>query len=418
MPLLNFFARLVPLILALATAANGRGATAPAPDFASLRAQVAALGELTRPPAVHPAEGFAADGAIKPLFLDGLPWKGKPTRVFAWLGMPATKSAAGKIPGVVLVHGGGGTAFKEWVQKWNAHGFAAISIAVEGQTDERVPGAPAGAQWKRHAFAGPARNGIFGDSAEPLADQWMFHAVADVVLANSLLRSLPEVDATRVGVCGISWGGIITSTVVGIDARFAFGIPIYGCGALDRAANQYGRALADLPLYREVWEPLLRLPRAAMPLLWLTGPNDAHFPLDVQQASYRAAPGPRMVSAPFDMKHSHPAGWLPPDSYAFAKAVVETGRPWAREITQSKRDGTARVEFETTRAVRDAVLVFKRAADWEKISAQLETSADRTRVTATAIVPAGTTAYYFNLDADGVTLSSEYQAVSATSPKP
>ena len=79
-------------------------------------------------------------------------------------------------------------------------------------------------------------------------------------------------------------------------------------------------------MYREVWEPLLRLPRATMPLLWLTGPRDAHFPLEIQQASYRATPGPRLVSTPFDMKHGHPAGWEPPDSYAFARAVVETGR--------------------------------------------------------------------------------------------
>ena len=316
----------------------------------------------------------------------------------------------------MLVHGGGGTAFKEWVQKWNDQGFAAISIAVEGQTDERIPGALPGAQWKRHTTAGPARTGIYGDSSAPLADQWMYHAVADVVLAHSLLRSRPEVDATRVGVCGISWGGVITATVVGIDPRFAFGIPIYGCGALDRAADHYVRALRDNPLYREVWEPLLRLPRATLPLLWLTGPRDAHFPLDVQQASYRAAPGPRMISIPFDLKHSHPAGWNPPDSYAFAKSIVETGRPWARELSQENRAGTARVSFAVTREVSAATLVFKRAADWEKLPAHLETASGR--VTATALVPLGTTAYFFNLEAGGLTLSSEMQTVALPSPTP
>ncbi len=388
-------------------------AAEPAPDYAALRAQVAALGEQMAAPAMHAAEGFAPAGSIKPLFFDGLPYRGKPTRVFAWLGLPETR--AGKVPGVVLVHGGGGTAFKEWVQKWNAQGFAAIAIAVEGQTDERIPGAPAGAQWQRHAAGGPARKGIYGDMAEPLSDQWMYHAVADVVLANSLLRAQPDVDPTRVGVCGISWGGIITATVVGIDARFAFGIPIYGCGALDRAPNQYGRALQDQAVYLEVWEPLLRLPRAAMPLLWLTGPRDAHFPLEVQQASYRAAPGPRMVSVPFEMKHSHPAGWNPPDSYAFAKAVVETGRPWARELVQENRDGTARAEFEVTRAIRGATLIYKRDADWEQTPAKLETAADR--ATASAAVPAGTTAYFFNLEADGLTLSSELQTITPAAPR-
>ncbi len=398
----------------IALVAVACAAQALAADFPRLRDQVAALGNLTSPPAVHAAEGFAATGSIKPIFFEGLAYQGKPTRVFAWLGLP--KNPSGKVPGVVLVHGGGGTAFKEWVQKWNEQGFAAISIAVEGQTDERIPGAPPGAQWQRHATAGPARHGIYGDSAEPLTNQWMYHAVADTVLAHSLLRSLPEVDASRVGVCGISWGGIITSTVVGIDARFAFGIPIYGCGALDRAAENYVRALRDNTLYREVWEPLLRLPRATMPLLWLTGPRDAHFPLDVQQASYRAAPGPRMVSIPFDMKHSHPAGWNPPDSYAFAKSIVETGRPWAREVSQEIRDGIARVTFEVTSAVSAATLISKREADWEKSPAKLETSSGR--VTASAPLPAGTTAYYFNVDASGLTVSSEYQPIALPSPNP
>jgi dienelactone hydrolase len=408
-------ARALRLTLLAAFASAATFAAAPAPDFARLREQVAALGGLNTPPAVHPAEGFAPVGSIKPLFFDGLPYRGKPTRVFAWLGLPAEHT--GKLPGVVLVHGGGGTAFKEWVQKWNAHGFAAISIAVEGQTDrrdEQSKGQDNPQGWLRHASPGPVREGTYGDSAATLADQWMYHAVADVVLANSLLRSLPEVDATRVGVCGISWGGVITATVVGIDTRFAFGIPIYGCGALDRAADNYVRALRDNPLYREVWEPLLRLPRVTVPLLWLTGPRDAHFPLDVQQASYRAAPGPRMVSIPFDMKHSHGAGWNPPDSYAFAKSVVETGRPWARELTQKHRDGTARVEFDVTRTIRRATLVAKRSADWEEFPVALETAPGR--ATASASVPPGTTAYYFNLETDGLTLSSELQTATPAAP--
>ena len=88
------------------------------------------------------AEGFAANNGLKPIFFDALPWKGKPTRVFAWLGLPEKR--AGKVPGIVLVHGGGGTAFKEWARRWNEHGFAALSIAVEGQTDEPGPPGPDG----------------------------------------------------------------------------------------------------------------------------------------------------------------------------------------------------------------------------------------------------------------------------------
>ena len=77
---------------------------------------------------------------------------------------------------MVLVHGGGGTAFKEWVEKWNARGYAAISIAVEGQTDKRSED---GESWEKHEWAGPSRVGIYGDAKEEFKDQWMYHAVAD-----------------------------------------------------------------------------------------------------------------------------------------------------------------------------------------------------------------------------------------------
>ena len=56
----------------------------------------------------------------------------------------------------------------------------------------------------------------------------MYRAVADAVPANSLLRSLRQVDVENVGLMGISWGGVITTTVIGIDSRFAFAIATYG----------------------------------------------------------------------------------------------------------------------------------------------------------------------------------------------
>ncbi len=178
--------------------------------FAEDRATLLGLGQFEQAPATHPAEGFATDGDVRPIYFDGLPYRGKQTRVFGWLGVPANATPQAKVPAVVLVHGGGGTAFKEWVKRWNAQGFAAIAIATEGQTDVRKQSDVRGDNWERHEWAGPARDGIFGDAHEPLADQWMYHAVADTMLARLLLVSLPEVDAVKTGIMGVSWGGIIT----------------------------------------------------------------------------------------------------------------------------------------------------------------------------------------------------------------
>ncbi len=383
-------------------------------DTAADRTAVLSLvDKCAQAPKVHEAEGFKPEGTIRAIFYDAQPWQGKPTRVFAWIGLPARRT--GKVPGMVLVHGGGGTAFKEWVQKWNAEGFAAISIAVEGQTDvneNKAKGRPA---WARHAFSGPVRDGTFADTKLALQEQWMYHALADTMLANSLLRSLPDVDASKIGVMGVSWGGVITSTVIGLDDRFAFGIPTYGCGHLFDAENHWGKALHDNEGYRQVWDGMNYAGRVKMPVLWLSWPQDAHFPLGCQAEHYRKTPGPRMVSLISKMGHSHPAGWNPPDSYAFARSVVETGKPWGGSPSATTKDGQVIATFVSTKPITRAVLVsttdkgFTGTRKWVESPAVAVSGGGGT--TASAPLPPGTTAWYVNAYAGQLTLTSDYQEV-------
>src|ERR1700736_6050970 len=72
------------------------------------------LKQLSSPPRVYPAPTFQAPG-VRALFFEGLPWKGNPTRVFAWYVVPSNATAA-RVPAIVLIHGGGGTAFADWVR--------------------------------------------------------------------------------------------------------------------------------------------------------------------------------------------------------------------------------------------------------------------------------------------------------------
>ena len=384
-----------------------------AEDFSAQREEVLALGKLTAPPNMMAVEGYEREGRLQAIYFNALNYEGKLTKVFAWLGFPEERK--GKVPGIVLVHGGGGTAFKQWVKKWNDHGYAAISIAVEGQTDVRNATAkdqdnPSG--WQRHAWAGPRRIGIYGDSDEPLKDQWMYHAVADTILANSLLRSLPGVDEGKVGVMGISWGGVITSTVIGIDQRFAFAIPTYGCGHLFDTANQYGRALGKNELYRHVWDPMMRINRAELPVLWLSWPQDQHFPMDCLAACYHAAPGPHLVTLIPGMGHGHGAGWNQPDSYAFAESVILDGKPWCSQISTRANGASLEVVFSSSKALDRAVLIstidagFTGNRKWIESPARLQQMDGQWVVTAR--LPNETTACFVNVKAGNLTVSSEY----------
>ena len=404
---------IVAMILASGMSTFGQGTT-PAPSLSKLEE----LAKQTTPPAVHEGTGFQTDGTVRPIFFDALDWEGKPTRVFAWIGLPAGASKEKPVPGVVLVHGGGGTAFKEWVQKWNAEGFAAISIDVEGQTEQKgESGAKKkksrpSASWQRHEHGGPQRPGTYADFTKPLEDQWMYHAVADTILANNLLRSLPEVDPSKVGLMGVSWGGVITSTVIGLDQRFAFAIPTYGCGGLHKATSHYSRYLANNSLYPILWDPNLRLEKATMPVLWLSWTGDFHFPMDSLAASSAKVSGVSVFSIVPNMKHGHGPAWNRPESYAFAKSVVQDGKPWCVPESTKIDGGTLTAVFHSTKALNAAMLTSTTGTgdtskrQWIEAAAVLKQ--ENGKWIATAPVPAGTPACFMNVSSGKLVATSDY----------
>ena len=87
------------------------------------------------------------------LYYEGQSYKNQPTRVFAYYANPATlktkNSGTKKFPAVVLAHGGGGTAFKEWAELWARRGYAAIAMDLAGCGPDRVAAFALGRQQKR-----------------------------------------------------------------------------------------------------------------------------------------------------------------------------------------------------------------------------------------------------------------------------
>ena len=240
------------------------------------------LDALSKPPEVFPADDLQVEG-VKTFFYAGPAYKGKPTRVFAYYGIPAQPAAGAenrKLPAMVLIHGGGGTAFDRWVKVWNARGYAAIAMDLCGCVPVGTYG-----KWQRHENGGPPGwDASFAQVDDAIEDQWQYHAVNAVALANSLIRSYPEVDADRIGVTGISWGGYLTSIVAGVDSRFKFAVPVYGCGYLgDNSAwlpafERLGQEKSALWLKR--WDPSQYLGGVTMPMLWVNGTNDFAYPMD------------------------------------------------------------------------------------------------------------------------------------------
>lgn len=290
---------------------------------------------LFEKPQVHETKERPAKG-MRSFFYEGANYKDQPTWVFAYYAPPEGKVPQGGWPAVVCAHGGGGTAYPEWVRFWNNKGYAGIAMDLEGHLpggkSHKVEGNfPTG---MGHTHAGPSRIDWFGDRALPDKEQWFYHAVADVVRANSLLRSFTEINPEKIGLTGISWGGTVVSSVAGVDSRFAFAIPVYGGGFIHESDNDglsqwfppKNMTDAQFRDYRTKWDPSAHLPHAKMPMLWVTSVADPVFQLDIFAHSAQSAGGDsRLCMRPW-MIHGHGNGWNDaPEIGQFADSIVKDG---------------------------------------------------------------------------------------------
>ncbi len=391
--------------------AGGFFQTASGDDAAS----VWDMKKLSEPPKVYNAPQVEGSG-VRGMYYEGLPYKGKPTRVFAWYGAPATTEGK-KLPAMVLVHGGGGSAFIYWVKLWNSRGYAAIAMDTCGC----LPGSDKGGGVKRprHEFGGPPGWGGFDQIDQPIEDQWTYHAVADAILAHSLIRSFPEVDPDRVGITGISWGGYLTCITSGVDSRFQCAVPVYGCGYL-------GENSVWLPEFKKMgpekaakwlklWDPSRYLQNAKMPMLWVDGTNDFAYPPDSLQKSYRQPLGPRTLAVGVPMPHAHGgAGENPKEIHVFADSIFNGGKHLPKLGQQGREGNTAWTQFEADLPVEKAELNYtKDSGKWQQRKWET-TAATLAAGKASAAIPNGAMVYYFNLtDRSGAFASSEHVEITA-----
>jgi dienelactone hydrolase len=405
---------------------------------------------------------------IRPIYFDGLSYGDHNTtnmtctKVFAWLSTPVNTTVT--VPGAVLLHGGGTTALHWWNDKWAREGMASISVALEGQTDEfdtkTSPDAVfstedghmrGGKHYRDTPCGGPQRDGqAYSDWERPIGEQWMFHAAADAVLANTLLQRQPGVNAKHVGITGVSWGGVITSTVMGFDSdRLAFAIPAYGCGHLSDSQGPYGKQMrldGSKSYYDKLWDPMLRLENVHIPTMWISFPEEVHFLLGDQAATYNSlAPTAPVVPLLIPhLGHSHDKAWNREENYEFVRSIVNSRskRPqvFAEQVDQYMHD--RQLPNTSGKPIREFTVVFESSKpligatlenangrldmptnhrNWittalqhapEKLSCDYEHTPPRCIWSATALLKGDITSWYINIETeDGLIISSKYNEI-------
>lgn len=352
-------------------------------DLEALKSQVPAVTWLRQ------------DQPIHSLTYAGEKWLGKDTEVFAFYASPVTLGKAkpgAKFPGVVLIHGGGGTAFADWVHLWAKRGYAAIAMDLNGsrppevEFDAKGKAIGNGHRGERKRLPkgglaqGPAEkfDSIGGDTS----DDWPFHAAASVMRAHTLLRSFPEVDAEHTAVTGISWGGYTTCLVASLDDRFKAAVPVYGCGFLHEGESVQKPGIDKLGERRMQWvreyDPGSLLPRCRVPIFFVNGTNDVHYVLDSYMKSYNVVPGEKQMRIQIKMPHGHPPGWAPAEIGLFIDSKCRAGTALPVPGKPEIQGDQVRVTCPSQTALKTAKLNYttdtglRSKRQWTSVPAQIQ----------------------------------------------
>jgi dienelactone hydrolase len=307
------------------------------------------ISELQKIPDYKIVQDF---GEIKAILFKNEPFHGKPTEVFAYIGIP--EKADKPVPGMVCAHGGGGKAFKEWVELWLKRGYAAISMDFGGM----------GIDDKRLENAGPEQDheAKFATDLE-WKDLWTYHAIAAVLRSHTLLASFDEVDAEKTGVTGISWGGYLTCIAAGVDNRFKCAVPVYGCGFItDNSAEDWMSIFEKMtPEERKRWhdlcDPSIYIGNAEMPILFMTGTNDFAYPLDSLKKTYSLPKGSVNLCVRLEMPHGHIEGWTPKETGIFVDSILMGKTPLPKLGVMKIADGIASCKVNSKTNIAKAFLL-------------------------------------------------------------
>ena len=307
---------------------------------------------------------------VRQIYYPGETYKGKPTRIFAYYGKPA---GSGPFPAVVLVHGGGGKAFPDWVRHWTKRGYCALAmdLAGNGPNGRLDDGGPN--QSDKEKFLE-----FTGDN---IRDMWTYHAVSAVIRGHSLIAGFPEVDRNRTAVTGISWGGYLTCIVAGLDSRFKAAVPVYGCGFLHENSAWKESHLDKMPEdKRTKWvanfDPSKYLPGASCPILFINGTNDFAYPLDSYKKCYNLVRENKTICIKVRMPHGHI--WTFGEVDAFIDSHINSGKQLLKLGELQIKDGKTRASVDSPASVQKAMLHYAinegpwQKREWKSIDANIQ----------------------------------------------
>jgi len=220
-------------------------------------------------------------------------YNGKPARIFGYFCYPSNLKRP--LPAILIVHGGGGGASRYRAVNWAKKGYATLAIDLPGKGERRINSRSTGPDME------------VPNLMDVSSDNYLIHAVAAARNAITYLTQRKEVDAHRLGMIGLSWGGVITLLTNGQDDRLKAAVNIFGAGYLPEGSTwqEYFDSFSkeQMDFWCSSLDPQNFLATQKAPMLFVTGTNDHCYYLPTFQKSYEQATNDKCLWVIPNLKH-------------------------------------------------------------------------------------------------------------------
>ena len=351
---------------------------------------------------------------IRAIKYNGVDYLGQPTRIFAHIGIPQTPMPKNGYPAVVLAHGASGRAFAEWVKEYTDRGYVAISPDLDSQQSTALN------TWYLNPEGGARAYNMREDVSGDFKDSSFYFNISNLILANNLLRSLPEVDSKNIGLCGVSWGGMYALIVAGIDKRFEAFTIFYSSAFIERTpfgdGHLHGFTPEMMETYKTLFDSQTYIPYSARPMLFTCGTDDGIFSMKEIQNTADITPGKAFYSYKYSMPHDHETGWWSLEQFAFFDHILKNENSMIITDNIEIKDGIARFSYKGNPRIENVQMVYttndvSKGAHWNWSTKCLSTI-EFMGQNIFAVLPENTTAIFFEItDNNNVTVSTEIKYV-------
>lgn len=227
-----------------------------------------------------------------------------PLRIHGFVAIP-TGYPLGTLPAVVYGHGAGDQA-DEAVARNLAARLSAVAISFSGPGQGLSTGAPSTAQnWL--------------NTIPDIRNSWLYQYVYSALRAVTFLTTLPEVDPERIGMTGVSAGGLLTLIANGVDDRLAAAYAIMATGDWRRSLQADSWLLVfpmgeigltpDSPevlAFERYLDPIHYADRQHAPVMLINGAQDEFFPITTTRSTYDALQAPeKRLEVIYDWDHGY-----------------------------------------------------------------------------------------------------------------